>query len=140
VFVYVLLFAITVAAVLTWIAATKALVRLRGRLERDPRRVSAACRKELAHFLLDQGIAFAGNATLRELGEIAHRRLEVDPRAFVAAATAARFGRIEDAPAAARDTRRELAHLLRSCRQFLTRRERLRGLVSVRSLTHAGSA
>lgn len=128
---------VVVAAGFGAIAATKAFVRVRGRLERDPRRVAAACRTELAGFMLDQGIDSAGSATLRELGEIAHRRLDVDSHAFVAAAAAARFGPLELAPAAARDARRELGTLLGACRRLLTRRERLRGLLSLRSLDHA---
>ena len=137
-FVYALLLMLLVAAAaVAGIAVTKAGIRLRGKLERDPRCVAAACRKELAGFLVDQGITAAGSATLRELGELAHRRIGVDPHAFVAAATAARFGRIGDAPTAARDTRRELEKLLDSCRHVLTWRERLRGLLSLRSLTHA---
>jgi hypothetical protein len=131
---------LTISAVVCLIAATKALVRLRSRFERDPRGVAAACRAELAGFLLDQGISSAGSATLRELGEIAHRHLGVDARAFVTAASAARFGRIEQADAAASDTRRELRALLDSSRRFLTRRERVRGFFSVRSLTHGRDA
>jgi transglutaminase-like putative cysteine protease len=137
---YALFLVLTVAAVVGLIAATKALVRLRSRFERDPRRVAAACREELAGFLLDQGINPAGSATLHELGEIARRRLGVDPQAFVAAASAARFGRIEHSAAAAHDTRRELRALLVSCRRFLTRPERLRGFISVRSLTRTRAA
>ena len=132
-----LLVLLVVAAAVAGIAVTKAGIRLRGKLERDPRCVAAACRKELAAFLLDQGITSAGSATLRELGELVHRRLGVDPHAFVTTATAARFGRIEDAPTAARDTRRELGKLLESCRHVLSLRERLRGLVSLRSLARA---
>jgi transglutaminase-like putative cysteine protease len=140
VFLYALVLLLAVAAAVAWIVGTKVLVRLRGRLERDPRRVAAACRKELTGFLLDQGIHSADNATFQELGEIARRRLGVDPRAFVTAASAARFGRAERAEDAARETRRELARLLGSCRNFLTRRQRLRGLLSLRSLAQAPAA
>jgi hypothetical protein len=137
VFLAALVLVLAVVVAVGWIVATKLLVRLHGRLERDPRRVAAVCRKELAGFLLDQGIHSADNATLRELGEIARRRLGVDPHAFVTAASAARFGRAEHADAAARDTRRELGRLLASCRNYLSRRDRLRGLLSLRSLAHA---
>ncbi len=137
---YPLLLLLVVAVAVGGVAALKAFVRVRGRLERDPRRVASACREELARFLLDQGITTAGSATVREVGAIADRLLGVDSRPFVAAATAARFGRIEQAPAAARETRRELTRLLRSCRIFLTRRQRLRGLLSLRSLARAHAA
>ena len=51
----------------------------------------------------------------------------------MAAASAARFGRPEGARTAARDARRELRSLVRSMRKRLTARERVRGLLSLRS-------
>ena len=62
------------------------------------------------------------------------REFVVAPESFVAAANAARFGRADDAPAAAHAARRELRTLLESARRGLTRRERIRGLFSLRSL------
>lgn len=103
-------------------------------LTRDPRRIAAACRDELASFLLDQGIDSPPSATVRELGLLAERRLGADVDEFVAAATAARFGRPEVAAAAARVARRESRPVIASCRRFLTWRSRLRGLLSLRSL------
>jgi hypothetical protein len=50
------------------------------------------------------------------------------------AATAARFASTADAGAAALTARRELRVLLRDARRGLTRWERLRGLLSLRSL------
>jgi transglutaminase-like putative cysteine protease len=117
------------------IVLAKSGVRLVRRLRRDPRRVAAACREELAAFLVDQRIEAPRSATLGELGELAQRELGVDPEPFVAAATAARFGPADDAEAAARTARRELRGLLDDARRSLTRRERLRGVFSVRSLT-----
>jgi transglutaminase-like putative cysteine protease len=105
-----------------------------GRLARDPRRVASACREELAAFLVDQRIVAARSATLHELGALLRRELAVDPERFVAAASAARFGRPETAAATARDARRELRSLLHEVRHRLTGRERLRGLLSLRSL------
>lgn len=114
--------------------AKEARRRLR-RLARDPRLIAAACRDELASFLLDQGIDSPPSATVRELGVLAQRQLGVDDvDRFVAATTAARFARPEAAAEAARVARRESGPLLASCRRFLTRRERLRGLLSLRSL------
>jgi transglutaminase-like putative cysteine protease len=116
------------------IAGTKLALRSMRFLGRDPRRLAAACRQELADFLVDQRIDAARSATLHELGALVRRELAVDPDRFVAAATAARFGRIEGAGQAADDARRELRQLLRSARARLTGFERLRGLLSLRSL------
>ena len=131
-----LLLAVLVAAV-GGIALTKAGFRMLRRVRRDPRGVAAACRQELAAFLLDQRIETPRSATLGELGELVRREFGARPDAFVAAATAARFGPVESAAAAAVTARRELRALLESARHGLTRRERLRGLLSLRSLTRA---
>jgi transglutaminase-like putative cysteine protease len=116
------------------VAAAKLVRRSLRHLGRDPRRIAAACRQELAGYLLDQHIDAARSATLHELGALVRHELAVDPELFVAAATAARFGRAEGAGAAARAARRELRLLLRSIRTRLSGRERLRGLLSLRSL------
>ena len=64
----------------------------------------------------------------------------VNPDAFVAAVNAARFGPAEDAAIAAVTARQELRVLLDGARRGLTWRERLRGLLSLRSLARpAGS-
>ena len=84
--------------------------------------------------LADQGIAVSRSATLEELGETVHSRLAVDPGRFVRAVGAARYGRPEDAPAAATRARRELRELLRLIRSRLTWAARIRGLLSIRSL------
>ena len=121
------------------IVLAKAGFRVTRRVRRDPRGVAAACREELAAFLLDQRIEAPRSATLRELGELVQHEFGVEPEPFVAAATAARFGPPEDAPAAARTARRELRAVLEHARRSLTRRERLRGLLSLRSLGSTGS-
>jgi transglutaminase-like putative cysteine protease len=117
------------------IVATKAGFRTARRIRRGPRGVAAACRQELASFLLDQRIETPRSATLGELGEVVRREFGVRPEAFVVAATAARFGPLDSAGAAAATARRELRALLRGARHGLTRWERLRGLLSLRSLT-----
>ncbi len=53
----------------------------RALLSRDPRRVAAACRRELADFLLDQRLDAARSATLHELGALVRDELTVDPDA-----------------------------------------------------------
>jgi transglutaminase-like putative cysteine protease len=123
------------AAVAGGIALIKTGFRLTRSARRDPRGAAAACRQELAGFLLDQRIETPRSATLGELGELVQREFGVDPEAFVAAATAARFGPVASAAAASVTARRELRTLLAGARRGLTRRDRLRGLLSLRSLT-----
>ena len=133
-FPYSLVLLLLVAAIVGGIATAKEARRRVRRLARDPRRIAAACRDELASFLLDQRIDSPPSATVRELGLLAERRLGADVDKFVAATTAARFGRPEAAAAAAHVALSESRPLLASCRRFLTRRDRLRGLLSLRSL------
>jgi transglutaminase-like putative cysteine protease len=130
---------IALAGAVVAIVATKLALRRARYLTRDPRRVAAACRRELADYLLDQRIESARSATLHELGALVRRELAVDPGPFVAAATAARFGRPEGAGPAAREARRELRSLVRRLRSRLGARDRLRGLLSLRSLGFAPS-
>ncbi len=132
-----LLLAILAAAALAGLVATKAAVRRVRYTTRDPRRVAAACRRELADFLLDQSIEAARSATLHELGALVRHELSIDPGDFVAAASAARFGPPEGATRAAGEARRELRLLVRRIRRRLSGRERLRGLLSLRSLGFA---
>jgi hypothetical protein len=131
----VLLLLAVLAAAVAGIVLTKAGFRLIRIARRDPRGVAAACRQELASFLVDQRIEAPRSATLGELGEIVKREFGVGAEAFVAAATAARFGPSESAADAAVTARRELRKLLVIARHSLTWRERARGLLSLRSLT-----
>jgi hypothetical protein len=114
---------------------TKLGVRVVRGVRRDPRAVAAACRQELTSFLVDQRIETPRSATLGDLGELFRREFGVKPDAFVNAATAARFGPAGDAAPAAATARRELHALVGAARRSLTWRDRLRGLVSLRSLT-----
>ena len=116
------------------IALAKAARRTIRGARREPRRVAAACREELAAFLVDQRIEVPRSATLGELGELVQHEFGVRPEPFVAAATAARFGPAGGAGGAAGLARDELRDLLDAARRSLTRRERIRGLFSVRSL------
>ena len=117
------------------ILLTKLGHRLTRSVRRDPRAVASACRQELASFLVDQRIEAPHSATLGELGEIVKHEFGVDSEEFVAAATAARFGPSEGAAAAAVTARRELRAVLELARRSLTRWDRARGLLSLRSLT-----
>jgi transglutaminase-like putative cysteine protease len=129
-----LLFAALAAAVGAVVLA-KTAVRLTRNVRRDPRGIAAACRQELTAFLLDQRIEAPRSATFGDLGELLRREFGVRPEAFVTSATAARFGPPEAAAAGAFQARRELRALLESARRGLTWQERLRGLLSLRSLS-----
>ncbi len=131
------LLALVLAAALVGVVTAKLLLRRLRYVSRDPRRIAAACRRELADFLLDQRIDAARSATLQELGALVREELTVDPDRFVAAASAARFGPPAGAEAAARRARKELRALRRRVRSRLTPYERARGLLSLRSLGFA---
>jgi transglutaminase-like putative cysteine protease len=116
------------------IALLKLLVR-RGRyLTRDPRRLATACRKELRDVLLDQLVDVPQSATLTELAALAEAELGVRAAALGLSGTAARFGPPTEARRAARDMRRALVQLKRDLRRELTRYDRTRGFLSLRSL------
>jgi transglutaminase-like putative cysteine protease len=127
------LLALLVGGLIALVVAAKVVLRRARYLTRDPRRLAAACRQELADYLVDQHIDAARSATLHELGAIVQHELSVEPHAFVSAATAARFGPPAGAHSAARDARRELRVLLRRMRVRLRATERVRGLLSLRS-------
>jgi protein-glutamine gamma-glutamyltransferase len=131
----VLLLLAGLAAVVGAIVLTKVVFRLTRSARRDPRGVAAACRQELTAFLVDQRVETPRSATLGELGALVRRNFAVQPEAFVAAATAARFGPPEEAVAAAITAKRELRALLEIARRSLSWRDRARGLLSLRSLT-----
>jgi transglutaminase-like putative cysteine protease len=123
------------AAVVGAIVLAKVGSRMIRNARRDPRAVAAACRQELTSFLVDQRIEAPRSATLGELGELFRHEFGAGAEAFVAAATAARFGPSAGAADAAVAARRELRVLLAIARRSLTWRERVRGLLSLRSLT-----
>jgi transglutaminase-like putative cysteine protease len=103
-------------------------------LTRDPRRVAAACARELAEYLQDQRFPPMRSATFHELGTAVSERTGVDASGFSRAATTARYGPPEAAAQAAGRARLELRELKRRLRRKLFVLDRLRGLVSVRSL------
>ncbi|HEX4323515.1 MAG TPA: transglutaminaseTgpA domain-containing protein [Gaiellaceae bacterium] len=131
----VLLLLAFLAAAIGAIVLTKTAVHMTRKVRREPRAVAAACRQELTSFLLDQRIEAPRSATFGDLGDLFRREFGVRPEAFVAAATAARFCPARDAAPAAATAWRELGALLEVARRSLTRRDRLRGLLSLRSLT-----
>jgi transglutaminase-like putative cysteine protease len=116
------------------IAAAKLVVRRARYLTRDPRRLAAACHREVRDILLDQGIEVPASATPSELAALAERKLEVSVPALGPHATVARFAPPAAARQAARELRRSMRTLRRGVRKELTGVERARGLVSLRSL------
>jgi hypothetical protein len=127
-----LLFGAVAAVVL--LALAKTLIRRSRFLTRDPRRLAGACRKELRDFLLDQGVDVPASATLRELARLVESEFHVEAGGFGLHATAARFAPRLGAREAARAMRRDLRGVRRGIRRQLTRSERVRGLLSLRSL------
>jgi hypothetical protein len=128
---FLFLLAAGVAAVIVLLKVGRRKVRY---LTRDPRRVAAACARELAEFLQDQRVPAKQAATFRELGDTVADALGVDASSFAQAATAARYGPPEGARQAAGSARKELRELKRRLRRSLDRYDRARGLLSVRSL------
>jgi transglutaminase-like putative cysteine protease len=121
------------------ISLAKTVVRRSRYLTGDPRRIAAAGAKELRDILRDQLVHVPESATFVELARLAEVELGVRAGSFATNATAARFGPAASARQAAAELRRDLRLLRRGIRSQLTRLERARGLVSLRSLGLAGS-
>ena len=128
-----LLFLVAVGLVVV-IALLKLVLRRSRYLTRDPRRMAAACRRELTEFLADQRVDVNGSATFAELGEVVREQAGIDAARFVSAAQTARYGPLDASTEAARRARRELRRVLRGLRGRLSVWDRARGLVSLRSL------
>ena len=103
-------------------------------LTKDPRVIAGAARRELADFLVDQGLSVSSSATPEELRALVRAQLGIDAEAFATAAARARYGPPDGSAEAASRTRRELRLLLRAIRRSLGRLQRLRGYVALRSL------
>jgi transglutaminase-like putative cysteine protease len=116
------------------IGLVKTAVRRRRFLTRDPRRIAAACRREVGDFLADQRVEVPESATAAELGELLRREAGLDATQFAAALDTARFGPPHRAADAARRARDEGRELIRRIRSRLSGWERFRGFVSLRSL------
>jgi transglutaminase-like putative cysteine protease len=130
-----LLFLFLLAAGLAALIVVVKLARRKLRyVTRDPRRVAVACGRELAEYIQDQRVRPESAATFRELGDTVAAQLGVDASRFARAATAARYGRPEQARQSADRTRAELRDLKRRLRRALGLVDRVRGLLSVRSL------
>ncbi len=117
------------------IVALKFVVRRIRLLRRDPRAVATACRRDLAGYLADQGKTVPPSATPRELGDVAAHAFNVDPGPFVAALTTARYAPPAAAEPGAARAQRELRRLRRTLGRRNGLYHRLRGAISLRSLT-----
>jgi hypothetical protein len=107
----------------------------RGRyLTRDPRRIAAACRRELVEFLRDQRIDVPRSAGTLELGEFLGRRAGVDATELAGALGEARYAPLPRAREAAREARHETKSVRRGLRRAIPPGRRFRGLFSLRSL------
>ena len=98
------------------------------------RRLAAAARKELRDILRDQLVEVPDSATLEELAALVEAEFGFDASAFGLYASATRFGPASGAREAAREMRRALRDVRRGIRAELTRVDRARGLLSLRSL------
>ena len=125
---------VAVAAALGLLALGKAIRRRLRYGTDDPRRVAAACRRELEELAADQGVAVPRGASPAEAAALLEERLGVDAGPLARAVAEARFGPPVRAGVAAAQARRELAAFRRSLRMHLTLGRRLRGALSVRSL------
>ena len=111
------------------------LLRRRVRyLTRDPRRIAAACRREVVELLADQRIDVPRSATLEDLRQLVSRQTGVELRRLVAALALARFGPAGSAAMAARHARNELRVVRKRFRRALSTGARIRGAFSLRSL------
>jgi len=128
------LLALAALALAAGIGLLKLALRRARFFTRNPRKVAAACRRELEEFLADQKIAVPESATTTELGQVVWQQVAVDVAPFVHAVSDARYGPPEAAEEAARRARLELRHIERALRKRLSVWQRVRGLVSVRSL------
>ena len=124
---------LALGAVLLFVLVKLGLRRSRY-LTKDPRRIAAACRRELVEFLRDQRIDVPASVGTRELGEVLGRRAGVDATELADALGRARYGPLSRAREAAREARREVKAVRRGLRRALPPGRRFRGLFSVRSL------
>ncbi len=133
------LLALVLGVCIIAIALAKTVIRRSRYLTRDPRRLAVASAKELRDILRDQLVPVPESATFLELARLAEVELGVKAGSFGMHATVARFGPAASADRAADELQRDLRALRRGIRSRLTRLERLRGLLSLRSLGMAGT-
>jgi transglutaminase-like putative cysteine protease len=115
-----------------WLLKT---IRRRARyLRRDPRGAATAMRLDLVDYLVDQQVPVSAAATPAEVGTEVERFLGIGASRFSEALGEARYGPERDAATAVSRAQRELRGIRRALRRRLSVRDRLRGLLSLRSL------
>jgi transglutaminase-like putative cysteine protease len=127
------LFLLVAAAVVLGMWTLKTLRRQVRYFTRDPRRLAGAVRLDLVDYLVDQRLPVSASATPAEVGEEIERSLGVMGERFADALAEARYGPEAQAAAAVGRARIEVRAVRRAIRQRLGTRERLRGLLSLRS-------
>jgi protein-glutamine gamma-glutamyltransferase len=118
-------------------AALWALKLLRRRtryLTRDSRRLAGAVRLDLVDFLVDQRLPISASATPHEVGDQLERSIGVHGERLAEALAEARYGPEGGAAEAVAQARRELRAVRRRIRGRLGLGDRVRGLLSLRSL------
>jgi transglutaminase-like putative cysteine protease len=118
---------------LVLLAVVKELRRRARYLRRDPRSLARGARDDVAAFLADQGFEVPPSATPAELARLVEQRYEIRADAFARTVADARYA--PDGSRAARRARHEARDLVRRLRRRISWRARLRGLLSLRSLT-----
>jgi protein-glutamine gamma-glutamyltransferase len=129
------LLAIVIGCGIAAVLVLKAIRRSARFATRDPRDLATACRRDVVGFLADQGVDLPRSATMPEIGSTLERFYSVDASSFVRDVTLARFGPPRQAGAAVRRARRDLREVRRGLRHRLGVASRMRGAVSLRSLT-----
>jgi protein-glutamine gamma-glutamyltransferase len=127
--------ALLAAAAALGIVLVKQAVRVRRYLTRDARRLAMASRQELVDFLADQGVTLPRSATPRELAEELQHEFAIDAEAYGRALATSRYAPPEESGPAVRQLRTELRALRRALRRRIGVPRRLRGALSLRSLT-----
>ncbi|HXV96666.1 MAG TPA: DUF3488 and transglutaminase-like domain-containing protein [Gaiellaceae bacterium] len=127
--------AFIVAAGIAALLLLKALRRSARFATRDTRELAGACRRDLAGYLADQGVDLSPSATMPDLGAMLQRFYAIDASSFVRDVTLARFGPPAEAGVALRRARRDLREIRRGLRGRLGVVSRIRGALSLRSLS-----
>jgi protein-glutamine gamma-glutamyltransferase len=130
----VLLVLLAAAGILAGLWLIKTLRRRARYLTRDPRELATALRLDLVDYLVDQRVPVSPSATPAEVGVEVERSLGIGAFRFAEALGEARYGPEGDARGAVTRATRELRAIRRGLRRRLGMRERLRGLLSLRSL------
>ena len=129
------LLALVIGGAIAAVLVLKAIRRSARFAKRDPRALASACRRDIVGFLADQGVDLSQSATLPEIGAMLQRFYSIDATPFVRDLTVARFGPPGKAEEALHRARRDLRQVRRSLRARLGVVSRVRGSISLRSLS-----